>query len=130
MQLVAQTASFWKERIYVAVAFGLVRPRQEPPNSPNRRPIWLRVERPEQLRLEQRQLIHPRVRRHVHEQRSVRRDRLRRRHRGDLRTDQRRPFRDYARLIDSVSQAAVSEPVRDDFSDGLWPLLPVTHANT
>ena len=50
----------------------------------------------------------------MHEQRSVRRDRLWRRHRRDLRADERRPLGNDAGLIDAIRQPALAEPARDD----------------
>ena len=50
-------------------------------------------------------------------------DRLRRRHRRDLRPDERRPLRNDRRLLDALGEPALAEPVRDDVADRFRLLL-------
>src|SRR6185437_7584364 len=92
---------------------------QPPVDAGNRQLAGMRVQQPQNLRLQQRQLLHPGVRAHRHEQRAVTRDHLRCRDRGDLLTHDPFPRRDDACLLYPLRQAGLIQIIRQRIANGL-----------
>src|SRR5207244_8878770 len=79
------------------------------------------VDRRHDLRRHQLELVHPRARRHAHEQRAVRRHALRDGDAGDLRAHEPRPVRDYLRLRQPLREPRFGEVAVQRLTDRRRP---------
>src|SRR5205085_1941326 len=96
-----------------------LRAPQLPPNSFDWSPRRFHIERPQELWLQERQLVHPGVGAHGNEERSIRRNRARLRYGRDLLADELAPLRYDPRLFHATGESAPREKTGDNVRDRL-----------